>query len=86
VDSHKKLVFQKSPSLKVRVYMNNPHSLQELKDTVPREVANIPREVLHSILRNFQVVVCMLKSWRSVLFDEIWYAALQGEQQTWNFV
>jgi hypothetical protein len=53
VDSQDKLVFQKSPSLKVRVCMNNPHSLQELKDAIPREVANIPRQVLHPVLRNF---------------------------------
>jgi hypothetical protein len=37
--------------------MNNPHSLQELKDTLPREVANIPRQVLHPMLRNFQKVM-----------------------------
>jgi hypothetical protein len=66
--------------------MNNPHSLQELKDTFPREVVNIPRQALHPMLRNFQKVLGMLKSWRLVLFDEIWYAELQGEQQTWNFV
>jgi hypothetical protein len=66
--------------------MNNPHSLQELKDTVPREAANIPRQVLRPMLRNFQKVLSMLKSWRLVLFDEIWYAELQGVQQTWYFV
>jgi len=66
--------------------MNNPDSLQELKVTVPREVANIPRQAFHRMLRNFQKVLGMLKSWRLVLFDEIWYAELQGEQQTWNFV
>ena len=86
MDSHKKLVFQKSPSLKVRVYMNNPDSLQELKVTVPREVADIPRQALHPMLRNFQKVLGVLKSWRLVLFDEIWYAELQGKQLTWNFV
>jgi hypothetical protein len=66
--------------------MNNPHSLQELKDNVPREAANIPRQALHPMLRNFQKELGMLKSWRLVLFDEIWYAELQGEQQTWYFV
>jgi len=66
--------------------MNNPHSLQELKDALPREVANTPRQVLHPMLRNFQKVLGVLKSWRLVLFDEIWYAELQGEQHTWNFV
>ena len=86
MDSHKKLVFQKCPTLKIRVYMNNPHSLQELKDALPREVANTPRQVLHPMLRNFQKVLGVLKSWRLVLFDEIWYAELQGEQHTWNFV
>lgn len=86
MDSHKKLVFQKSPSLKIRVYMNNPHFMQELKDALLREVANIPRQVLHPMLRNFQKVLGVLKSWRLVLFDEIWYAELQEEQHTWNFV
>jgi hypothetical protein len=59
--------------------MNKPHFLQELKDTVPGEVGNILRQALHPTLRNFQKVLGMLKSWRLVLFDEIWYAELQGD-------
>jgi hypothetical protein len=37
---------------KDRVYVNNPHSLQEKKDSIESETANISRQELYCALRN----------------------------------
>jgi hypothetical protein len=39
-------------TLKDRVYVNNPHSLQELKENIQREIADVSRAELRRVWRN----------------------------------
>jgi hypothetical protein len=39
--------------LKDRVYNSNPRTEEELKENIPREIANIPAEQLQRVNQNF---------------------------------
>jgi hypothetical protein len=39
-------------TLKDKMYVNNPHSLRELKEIIRQEISAIPRQLLHHVPRN----------------------------------
>ena len=53
----------KSGFLKVRVYVNKPHTLAELKGNIGREIANISSDMLERVFDSFSARLeeCMAK-------------------------